>query len=151
MARAWVWPHAVTAIISLYSGIAFSTGKVGGNTQVCCSERRARKEKLFRGTFASLDHCPVVRRGTTNCLSYNETDHEEMLLSPPRDLLAQREGRVLPHALLLLTSFRTFQLSNLPLHKIFYGHSCLTFQFPQQVHLDLFSQERKRMKSSISF
>lgn len=62
---------------------------------------------------------------------------------PSSSLLAPGEGRVLSHTLLRLASFRTFQLSNLPLHKIFYGHSCLTFQFPEQVHPDLFSQGRE--------
>lgn len=130
--------------------LLFSMAKIG-----VLLWQRSRKGKIIqRDTcfLRSLSHGEEGKqKQPTFCLSYKDMDHKEMLLSPPSDLLAQGEGGVLSHTLLLLASFRTFQLSNLTLHTIFYGHSCLTFQFPEQVHLDLFSLGRKRMKSSISF
>lgn len=97
-----------------------------------------------------LRSLPRERQGNSQ-VSHKESAHEEMLLSHPSSLLAQMQCRVLSHRLLLLASFRTFQLPSLPLHKTSYGYSHLTVQFPEQVHLDLFCQRGKWVKSSISF
>lgn len=56
--------------------LLFSMAKIGGNTQVCCSERRAGREKLFRGTLAFSELCPTVRRGTANCLFKLQRDRQ---------------------------------------------------------------------------
>lgn len=64
-----LWPgHGPTPSQQSFLSILvslFSMAKIGGNTQACYSERRAGREKLFRGTLASLDHCPTVRRGNS--------------------------------------------------------------------------------------
>lgn len=133
-----LWPgHGYGPVPSQQSFLSipillFSMAKIG-----VLLWQRSRKGKIIqRDTcfLRSLSHGEKGKQPTV-CLSYKDMDHKEMLLSPPSDLLAQGEGGVLSHTLLLLASFRTFQLSNLTLHTIFYGHSCLTFQFPEQVHL----------------
>lgn len=95
--------------------LLFSMAKIGGNTQVCCSERRAGREKLFRGTLAFLELCPMVRRGTANCLFKLQRDRQwrDAPVSSPRPAGSRERQGPIQHLAVScqLQDFPTLQLA----------------------------------------
>lgn len=109
-----------------------------------CSERRA---EIIQGTLASLGCCPMVKRRSSQLFLWATKRWTTKRCSCLCTSICWLEGEEDPTLTLLLpASFRSFQLSSLPLNWIFYGYSSVTFQFPEQVCLDLLGEKKDEIQ-----